>query len=155
MRVTFDDGVEAAPGGERELIPDGVNNVRIHKASDDGDKLTIVLAPHGHYRLVYVDIKGDVKGIGKARALAAALGMNGDDWAGAEPGDLVGRDLRIETRQWVGNDAKTRVSVDKFLPAEVQPDGWNKPERPAARTPEQKVAAAKGEEAGGSDEIPF
>lgn len=157
MRVTFEDGFQPPPaaGQERELLPDGVHNVSIHKASDDGEKTTVILAPNGHFRLVYVDLRNDAKGQAKAARLAQALGMSAREWAGCQPEDLAGRRLRIESRQWVGNDGKTRVNVDKFLPADP-PDAAPAPAAaPVIRTPAAKVAAARGDEPGGEDDIPF
>lgn len=157
MRVTFDDGFQAPPAGqEREIVPDGEHNVTIHKVTDDGKQLTVILAPNGHFRLVYLDLKNDQKGQAKAAALAAALGMSARDWAGCQPEDLVGRRLRIQTRQWVGNDSKTRVNVDKLLPPDP-PDAAPEPAQapPVIRTPAAKVAQARGDEPGGEDDIPF
>ena len=155
MRVTFDDGFVPNTGsGERELIPDGVHNVTIRDVKVDGANDTLVLAPNGAYRLLYVDIKNDKKGQAKAAALAAALGMSAAEWADCGPADLVGQELRVETRQWSGDDKKTRVNVDKFLPMEraaaAEPKAERKPQTSAA-----KVAAARGDEAGGGDDIPF
>jgi hypothetical protein len=46
---------------------------------------------------------------------------------------------------------KTRVFVNDYLPSvSAAPE-----KKPAARTPAAKVAAARGEEAGGGDDIPF
>lgn len=154
MRVTFDEGFTGSTSGEREMLPDGVHNVTIRTVTERDDKTTIVLAPNGPYRLVYVDLKNDAKGQAKASALAAALGMSARDWAGSEPGDLVGRELRLETHQWVSDrDGKTRVSVDKFLAPEVVVG--TRPGGPKPRTQAAKVAAARGDEAGGEDDVPF
>jgi hypothetical protein len=46
---------------------------------------------------------------------------------------------------------KTRCFVNDYLPAiDAAPE-----KKPAARTPAAKVAAARGDEAGGGDDIPF
>lgn len=155
MRVTFDDGfVPDAGRGEREMLPDGIHNVTVREVKTDGPHDTFVLAPNGAFRLLYVDIKSDKKGQAKAAALAAAFGMSAAEWADCEPAELKGLELRVETRQWVGDDAKTRVNVDKFLPAErssAQPAKT----APRPQTQAAKVAASKGEEAGEADDIPF
>jgi hypothetical protein len=98
------------------------------------------------------NIKSDKKGQAKAAAMAAALGMSAAEWADCGSLELKGLELRIETRQWVGDDTKTRVSVDKFMPIERAGEPEKKP---AARTPAQKIAKDKGEEAGEADDIPF
>lgn len=155
MRVTFDDGVVPdAGGGEREMLPDGIHNVTVREVKTDGPHDTVVLAPHGAYRLVYVDIKSDKKGQAKAAALASALGMSAAEWADCQPDELKGLELRVETRQWVGNDAKTRVNVDKFMPAERASANPSKT-APRPQTQAAKVAAARGDEAGEADDIPF
>jgi hypothetical protein len=153
MRVTFDDGfVPDIGSGEREMLPDGVHNVTIREVKIDGPHDTVVLAPNGAYRLLYVDLKSDKKGQAKAAAMAAALGMSAAEWADCGSAELKGLELRIETRQWVGDDTKTRVSVDKFMPVER---GGEPEKKSAARTPAQKIAKDKGEEAGEADDIPF
>jgi hypothetical protein len=76
--------------------------------------------------------------------------MSADEWADAEPEDLAARSVRATTRQVTSKMGRTRVYVNQFLPIEEETA-----KKPAARTPAQKVAAAKGEEAGGADEIPF
>ena len=155
MRVTFDDGfVPEVGSGEREMLPDGVHNVTIREVKTDGAHDTIVLAPNGAYRLLYVDIKSDKKGQAKAAALAAALGMSAAEWADCGPDELKGLELRVETRQWVGDDTKTRVNVDKFMPVERAAAPAPKPER-NPQTAVGRVATAKGEEAGAADDIPF
>jgi hypothetical protein len=155
MRVTFDDGfVPDAASGEREMLPDGVHNVTIREVKTDGAHDTVVLAPNGAYRLLYVDIKSDKKGKAKAASLASALGLSAAEWADCGPAELKGLELRVETRQWVGDDTKTRVSVDKFLPVERAAAPTPKPDR-GPQTAAARVASAKGEEAGGGDDIPF
>lgn len=153
MRVTFDDGfVPDVGSGEREMLPDGVHDVTIREVMTDRAHDTLVLAPNGAYRLLYVDIKSDKKGQAKAAALADALGISAAEWADWGPDELKGLELRVETRQWVGDDTKTRVNVDKFMPiarAALQE------KKSALRLPAQKIAAARGEEAGKADDIPF
>ena len=87
----------------------------------------------------------------QAGLLATALGYTPDGWADADPIDLCGRELRITTKQVTLKSGKTRVFVNDYLPAAAAA-----PEKkPAARTPAAKIAAAKGEEAGGDSDIPF
>ena len=108
MRGAFDAGFDdGAP--EREIVPDGTHQCMIRYAKDDAAKrrTTIGFAPHGQYGLVFVGITDDDKGRKKAAALAAALGITAEEWAGIQPEDLLKRRLRIETRQWVRDDGTT------------------------------------------------
>jgi hypothetical protein len=167
MRVhDFGDGFDAAsaggaPAGEREMLPDGTHGVTIREASEGphkypqdhpGDFLHITLAPNGSYGFVWVSLGSSSKDRGHAGLLATALGYTPDGWADADPSELVGRELRVVTKQVVLKSGKTRVFVNDYLPV----DRAAAPEKkPAARTPAAKVAAARGDEAGGGDDIPF
>jgi hypothetical protein len=166
MRVhDFGDGFDAAtaggaPAGEREMLPDGTHGVTIREASESphkfpennpGDFLHLTLAPNGSFGFVWVSLGSSSKDKAQARLLATALGFTPDAWADADPSELVGRELRVTTKQVVLKSGKTRVFVNDYLPAvAAAPE-----KKPAARLPAQKVAAAKGEEAGGGDDIPF
>ena len=59
----------------------------------------------------------------------------------------------MTTKQVVLKSGKTRVFVNDYLPAVAAAPAPEK--KPAARLPAQKVAAARGDEAGGEDDIPF
>jgi hypothetical protein len=162
MKVhTFDNGFEApAVNAGRELVPDGTHAFIIREASEGphkfpetypGDFLSLTLATkNGNYGFVWVSLGTGDKDQAVAASLATALGMSADEWADAEPGDLAARSVRATTRQVTSKMGRTRVYVNQFLPIEEETA-----KKPAARTPAQKVAAAKGEEAGGADEIPF
>lgn len=166
MRVhNFDDGFDAAtaggaPAGEREMIPDGTHNVTIRDASEGphkfpennpGDFLHLTLAPNGSYGFVWVSLGSSQKDRAQAGLLATALGFTPDAWADADPSELIGRELRVTTKQVVLKSGKTRVFVNDYLPAvAAAPE-----KKPANRLPAQKVAAARGDEAGGGDDIPF
>ena len=169
MRVhSFDDGFEAAAaaaggqsGGEREMLPDGTHGVTIREASEGphkfpkdnpGEFLHLTLAPNGSYGLVWVSLGGSAKDKAQAGLLATALGYTPDGWADADPSELVGRELRVVTKQVTLKSGKTRVFVNEYHPVEraAAPE-----KKPANRLPAQKIAAAKGEEAGGDDDIPF
>jgi len=167
MRVhSFDDGFDAAtaggaPAGEREMLPDGTHGVTIKEASEGphkfaennpGDFLHLTLAPNGSFGFVWVSLGSAAKDKAQAGLLATALGYTPDGWADADPSELVGRELRITTKQVVLKSGKTRVFVNDYLPVERAAAAEKKP---AARTPAAKVAAARGEEAGGGDDIPF
>jgi len=167
MRVhDFGDGFDAAtaggaPAGEREMLPDGTHGVTIREASEGphkypqdhpGDFLHLTLAPNGSYGFVWVSLGSSSKDKAQAGLLATALGYTPDGWADADPSELVGRELRITTKQVTLRNGKTRVFVNDYLPVEraAAPE-----KKPAARTPAAKVAAARGDEAGGDSDIPF
>jgi hypothetical protein len=165
MRVhQFDDGFATAggaPAGEREMIPDGTHNVTIREASEGphkfpdgnpGEFLHLTLAPNGPYGFVWLSLGGSAKDKSLAGALAAALGYTPEGWQDADPSELVGREVRATTKQVTLKTGRTRAFVNDFLPVVAQAE----PERkPANRLPAQKVAAARGDEAGGDDDIPF
>jgi hypothetical protein len=167
MRVhDFGDGFDAAtaggaPAGEREMLPDGTHNVTIKDASEGvhkfpennpGEYLHLTLAPNGSFGFVWVSLGSSSKDKAQAGLLATALGYTPDGWADADPSELVGRELRVVTKQVVLKSGKTRVFVNDYLPAVVAAAPEKKP---AARTPAAKVAAARGDEAGSTDDIPF
>ena len=166
MRVhNFDDGFEQAAaaaggssGGDREMIPNGTHTVTIRKAEEGphrfpqdhpGEYLNLEFAPNGAYALFWASYGSSQKDRAMTALLAQALGFTPEAWAEADPDELVGRGLRVTTKQ--GTKGKPRVFVNDYLPA-VAPVPEKKP---AARTPAQKVAAARGDEAGGDDDIPF
>jgi hypothetical protein len=99
-----------------------------------------------------VSLGSSAKDKSLAGVLATALGFTPDGWADADPSELVGRELRITTKQVVLKSGKTRVFVNDYLPVAAAPAPEKKP---AARLPAAKVAAARGDEAGGEDDIPF
>ena len=168
MRVhSFDDGFEAAAaaggqsGGEREMLPDGTHGVTIREAAEGphkfpennpGEYLHLTLAPNGSYGFVWVSLGSAPKDKALAGSLATALNYTPDGWADADPAELVGLELRVVTKQVLLKSGKTRVFVNDYLPVERAGEPEKKP---AARSPAQKIAQAKGEEAGEADDIPF
>jgi len=169
MRVhNFDDGFEAAAaagggaaGGDREMLPDGTHNVTIREAAEGphkfpennpGEYLHLMLAPNGSYGFVWVSLGSSAKDKALAGSLATALNYTPDGWADADPAELIGLELRVVTKQVLLKSGKTRVFVNDYLPVERADEPEKKP---AARTPAQKIAKDKGEEAGEADDIPF
>jgi hypothetical protein len=69
-----------------------------------------------------------------------------------QPSEWIGRDVEIETTVWESNSGP-RAQVEKWFPHEAAPAP--KPAAKPARTPAAKVAAARGDEPGGEDDIPF
>jgi hypothetical protein len=168
MRVhSFDDGFEAAAaaaggqaGGDREMIPDGTHTVTIRKAAEGahkfpennpGDYLNLEFAPNGPYSLFWASYGSSEKDRGMTAILAQALGFSPESWADTDAGELVGMEVQVTTK--IGTKGKPRVFVNDFQPV---PRFAAAPEKkPASRTPAAKVAAARGDEAGGGDDIPF
>ena len=167
MRVhIFDDGFEAAAAagggaavGDREMLPDGTHTVTIRKSAegphrfpDDhpGEFLNLEFAPNGSYSLFWVSYGSSAKDRAMSALLAKALGFSPESWADTDAGELVGMEVQVVTK--IGTKGKPRVFVNDYLPvvrfAELE-------KKPAARTPAQKIATAKGEEAGDADDIPF
>jgi hypothetical protein len=62
-------------------------------------------------------------------------------------------EVQVTTKQVTLRNGKTRVFVNDYLPVPHFAAALEK--KPAARTPAQKIAKDKGEEAGSSDDIPF
>jgi len=162
MKVhTFDNGFEApAVNAGWELVPDGTHAFIICEASEGphkfpdnypGDFLNLKLATkNGNYGFVWLSLGTGDKDQAVAASLATALGMSAEEWADAEPEDLAARSVRATTRQVTSKTGRTRVYVNQFLPIEEETV-----RKPGARTPAQKVAAAKGVKAGGEDDVPF
>ena len=167
MRVhSFDDGFEAAAaaaggqsGGDRVMLPDGTHTVTIRKADEGphnfpennpGEFLNLEFAPNGPYSLFWASYGSSAKDLAMSALLAKALGFTPESWADTDPGELVGMEVQVKTK--IGTKGKPRVWINDFMPVEraAAPE-----KKPAARLPAQKIAAAKGEEAGGDDDIPF
>ena len=167
MRVhSFDDGFEAATaaaggqsGGDRVMLPDGTHTVTIRKADEGphnfpennpGEFLNLEFAPNGPYSLFWASYGSSPKDLAMSALLAKALGFTPESWADADPGELVGMEVQVTTK--IGTKGKPRVWINDFMPVERAAALEKKP---AARLPAQKIAAAKGQEAGEADDIPF
>lgn len=165
MLNNFDEGFEAAAaasttGRDYEPVPDGTHNFTVRKAvmgphpspeKNPGTFLNVTLAPNGAYGFVFVNIGQNDAGKSMEAKLARALGYSERDWSSATPADLLGLELRATTKQNVWKNGKLYVNVTDMEPrsGRVQKPE-HKPQTAAAR-----VAAARGDEAGGGDDIPF
>jgi len=169
MRVhSFDDGFEAAAaaaggqaGGDRVMLPDGTHTVTIRKADEGphnfpennpGQYLNLEFAPNGPYSLFWASYGSSAKDLAMSALLAKALGFTPESWADADPGELVGMEVQVKTK--IGTKGKPRVWINDFMPVERAAQPESKP-APRPQTPAAKVAAARGDEAGGGDDIPF
>lgn len=174
MRVhSFDDGFEAAAaaaggqaGGDREMIPDGTHTVTIRKAAEGphkfpennpGDYLNLEFAPNGPYSLFWASYGSSEKDRGMTAILAQALGFSPESWADTDAGELVGMEVQVTTK--IGTKGKPRVFVNDYqpVPVKAKPGAFELGPiaAPKPRTPAAAIAAARGEEAGSSDDIPF
>lgn len=169
MRVhNFDDGFQSAAaaaggraGGDREMLPDGTHTVTIRKAAEGphkfpennpGEYLNLEFAPNGPYSLFWASYGSSEKDRGMTALLAQALGFTPEAWADADAGELVGMEVQVTTK--IGTKGKPRVWINDFMPVERAAPPASKP-APRPQTPAAKVAAARGDEAGGGDDIPF
>ena len=169
MRVhDFGDGFEAAAaaaggqaGGDRVMLPDGTHTVTIRKADEGphnfpennpGQYLNLEFAPNGPYSLFWASYGSSAKDLAMSALLAKALGFTPESWADADPGELVGMEVQVKTK--IGTKGKPRVWINDFMPVERAAQPESKP-APRPQTPAAKVAAARGDEAGGGDDIPF
>lgn len=165
MRVhSFDSGFpEATEGGdqtERTNVPDGGHTVTIYEAKEGphrwpdknpGEFLNLTLQPQSKsHRFIWCSYGDDKRDLAMVAQLAAALGFTAKEWAQVQPKDLVGRIVRVETVEKINhNTGKGKVWVNKFLVPQSE-EARAKP-----RTQAAKVAAARGDEAGEADDIPF
>lgn len=162
---TFDDIInDDKPAIERRLpVPDGERDFEIKRVStyskDDKKKLIVTFAvASGDFAWVvkFFD-PADQRDHDLAICIFHALGLPEDT---EFTGDLVGRFVRLLTKQAKKNGepildkrGEQLVYVNGASPSKLEvptPKPASRPQTQAA-----KVAAAKGEEAGGGDDIPF
>jgi len=102
-----------------------------------------------------------------AATVADALRIDRSQGLDLDPGEMVGRKVLVSTRQWTTPDGKVIALVEAVrgtwtarggaIPAAPAPAPAAEPAPVKAkpRTPAAAVAAARGDEAGGSDDVPF
>jgi hypothetical protein len=143
------------------MIPDGTHTVTIRKSAEGphkfpennpGDYLNLEFAPNGPYSLFWASYGSSEKDRGMTAILAQALGFSPESWADTDAGELVGMEVQVKTK--IGTKGKPRVWINDFMPVERAAQPESKP-APRPQTPAAKVAAARGDEAGGGDDIPF
>lgn len=158
---------QAAPAGDRDLVPPGVHAMEIKSASEGpneykrcdenphGDCLKLVLATKdGGYAWVYHDIPQHLHWLGEQLAAAIGVGSSGDT-VSLLPDDLAGRVLEVEISHYTAKTTgKTKATVKKYIPAAGKPQAAAK----AAPQPARKVAV-RSTTAGMAgvplDDIPF
>ena len=160
-----------------EPLEDGRHECVIVSAEDKFDN-----DGTAHLRVVFQPLKGadvyawpalkisdSARGIRFGAALADALQIDRSAGLELDPREIRGKKVLISTRRWVDDQSRTNVGVDSIRgtwsirggavavapvsrPAETEatPQAKAKP-----RTPAAAVAAARGDDAGGSDDVPF
>ena len=134
-----------------------------------------------HLRVTFMPLKGgevyawpvlkitdSARGIRFGAALADALQIDRSNGLDLDPRELRGKRVLVSTRRWDDDKGRTNVGVDAIrgtwterggaIPAApVSRPAETKATIAAAkpRTPAAAVAAARGDEAGGSDDVPF
>jgi hypothetical protein len=138
-----------------------------------------------HLRVTFMPIKGgDVyawpvlkitdtaRGIRFGAALADALQIDRSNGLRLEPIHIRGQRVLVSTRRWDDDKGRTNVGVDAIRgtwterggaipaapqtrPAETEAVAGPPPAKWKPRTPAAAVATARGDEAGGSDDVPF
>ena len=162
-----------------EPLPDGRHECVIVSAVDKFDN------GDAFQRVVFQPVKGpdvyawptkkifDRAGKGGAdfgAIMADALQIDRSNGLNLKPALMIGRNVLVSTRQWTTQDGKVIANVDTVrgtwterggaIPAAPQ----SRPEEtratdpaaaPKPRTAAAAVATARGDEAGGSDDVPF
>lgn len=162
-----------------EPLPDGRHECVIVSAVDKFDN------GDAFQRVVFQPVKGPDVYAWPAKKIFDRAGKDGADFAAImadalridrehelnlKPAEMIGRKVLVSTRQWTTNDGKVIAVVDTVrgiwtqrggeIPAAPQSQpAETRATAPAAapkpRTPAAAVATARGDEAGGSDDVPF
>lgn len=161
-----------------EPLEDGRHECVIVSAEDKYDNdgtanLRVVFQPIKGaevYAWPVLKISDTARGIRFGAALADALQIDRSAGLDLDPRELRGKKVLVSTRRWVDDQSRTNVGVDSIrgtwterggaIPAAPQSrPAETRATAPAAapkpRTPAAAVAAARGDEAGGSDDVPF
>jgi hypothetical protein len=157
-----------------EPLEDGRHECVIVSAEDKFDNdgtanLRVVFQPiRGAevYAWPVLKISDTARGIRFGAALADALQIDRSNGLDLDPRELRGKRVLVSTRRWVDDQSRTNVGVDSIrgtwtvrggavaaAPAPAPEPAPVKAAKP--RTPAAAVAAARGDEAGGSDDVPF
>ena len=153
------EGTEPLEDGRHECI---IVNADDGFDSDGTARLRLTLQPTNRperYSWPVLRITDSARGLRFAVAIADALGIDRTTGLGLEPDEIRGKRVTVTTRQWKDDQGRTNVGVDGIRPAAL-PRQFEQaqPAKAAAakpRTPAAKVAAARGEEPGEQDDVPF
>jgi hypothetical protein len=156
-----------------EPLEDGRHECVIVSAEDKYDN-----DGTGNLRVVFQPVKGGevyawpvlkigdtARGIRFGAALADALQINRDNGLSLVPREILGKRVLVSTRRWVDDQSRTNVGIDTIrgtwtvrggaVAAAPAPAAEPAPAKPKPRTAAAAVATARGDEAGGSDDVPF
>ena len=156
IQLDDDEPQQTQPTGQRQELEEGTHELQIKQMVQESYGLRVGLA-HDDRRYSWVWCRmykdGDF-GTALAKQLLRALGITSAEWSGMDPGDLVGRRLRVEVYHNVDKNSHMWVNVRAFLPTEQyagQPAAKPEPRPCAPRTPAAKAAAEWDDK----DDIPF
>jgi hypothetical protein len=156
-----------------EPLEDGRHECVIVSAEDKFDNdgtanLRVVFQPIKGaevYAWPVLKISDTARGIRFGAALADALQIDRSNGLDLDPRELRGKRVLVSTRRWVDDQSRTNVGVDSIrgtwtvrggaVAAAPAPAAESAPVKAKPRTPAAAVAAARGDEAGGSDDVPF
>ena len=138
--------ITSAKWERKERVPE-----KWAERNPEGWRVALVLTVHSQGRKyqLFADVPRHWRWLFERICDATGTALPSDSsW---QPLEWVGRDVEIETTVWESNNGP-RAQVEKWFAHEAE----SKPaaKRPA-RTGAAKVAAARGDEPGGEDDIPF
>lgn len=115
------------------------------------------------YAWPVLKISDTARGIKFGAALADALQIDRSAGLDLDPRELRGKKVLVSTRRWVDDQSRTNVGVDSVRgtwtvrggAVAAAPVAEPAPVTAKPRTPAAAVAAARGDQAGGSDDVPF
>lgn len=153
------EGVEPLENGRHECV---ISSSKDEYDNQGNPRQRVVFQPMSspeQYRWPVVLLTDSSRGVQMAVALADALGIDRSTGLGLDPREITGKRVTVTTRQSVDDQGRTNVWVDAIRPSAL-PRQFEQaqPAKAAAakpRTPAAKVAAAKGEEPGEMDDVPF
>jgi len=131
-----------------------------------------------HLRVTFMPLKGgevyawpvlkitdSARGIRFGAALADALQIDRSNGLDLDPRELRGKRVMVSTRRWDDDKGRVNVGVDSIrgtwtvrggaVAAAPAPAAEPAPVKAKPRTPAAAVAAVRGDDAGGSDDVPF
>lgn len=159
-----------------EPLEDGRHECLIVSAEDGFDndgsaRMRIVFQPIKGaevYAWPALKISDTARGVRFGAALADALQIDRSNGLYLDPREIRGKRVLVSTRRWTDDQGRVNVGIDTIrgtwtvrggsvaaspAPAPAPEAAPAKVAKP--RTPAAAVAAARGDEAGGSDDVPF
>ena len=157
-----------------EPLEDGRHECLIVSAEDGFDndgsaRMRVVFQPIKGaevYAWPALKISDTARGVRFGAALADALQIDRSNGLYLDPREIRGKRVLVSTRRWTDDQGRVNVGIDTIrgtwtvrggeVPAAPQSrPAETRATAPKPRTPAAAVAAARGDEAGGSDDVPF